>query len=110
MILHGQLCGNVGIIGPARLNYRVRDGNGCDPRGMITRKLETREWIPLLIPSKGSRVRQQKLCTAVKRPTIGWHTSSTSGRTTLCRKSVLRYGPCEPLLLFLKDGLRKFYD
>src|SRR2546422_6887733 len=58
------------IIGPARLNYRVRDGNGCDPRGMITRKLETRERIPLLIPSKGSRVRQQKLCTAVKRPTL----------------------------------------
>ena len=26
------------IIGPARLNYRVRDGNGCDPRGMATGK------------------------------------------------------------------------
>src|SRR5260370_27584081 len=24
------------IIGPARLNFRVRDGNGCDPRGMTT--------------------------------------------------------------------------
>ena len=24
------------IIGPARLNFRVRDGNGCDPRGLIT--------------------------------------------------------------------------
>src|SRR5436309_4479817 len=58
------------IIGPARLNYRVRDGNGCDPRGMITRKLETRERIPLLIPSNGSRVRQQKLCAAIKRPTL----------------------------------------
>src|ERR1700731_3357434 len=33
------------IIGPARLNFRVRDGNGCDPRGMITRKLlEIRSW------------------------------------------------------------------
>src|SRR3989441_1832180 len=31
------------IIGPARLNYRVRDGNGCDPRGVTTRKFETRE-------------------------------------------------------------------
>src|SRR6266705_6995241 len=47
------------IIGPARLNFRVRDGNGCDPRGMTTRKLETRVLIPKLIPSKGSRVRQQ---------------------------------------------------
>jgi hypothetical protein len=27
------------IIGPARLNYRVRDGNGCDPRGMTTGNL-----------------------------------------------------------------------
>ena len=25
-------------IGPARLNFRVRDGNGCDPRGNITGK------------------------------------------------------------------------
>ena len=35
------------IIGPARLNFRVRDGNGCDPRGMTTGKwqrLETRGW------------------------------------------------------------------
>src|ERR1700724_2419255 len=30
------------IIGPTRLNFRVRDGNGCDPRGLITRKLEAR--------------------------------------------------------------------
>src|SRR5260370_21592314 len=65
------------IIGPARLNFRVRDGNGCDPRGMTTRKLETRERIPELIPSKGSRVRQQKLAGI---------TSPTSGRTTLCGK------------------------
>src|ERR1700741_3789491 len=27
------------IVGPARLNFRVRDGNGCDPRGMITGNL-----------------------------------------------------------------------
>ncbi len=27
------------IIGPAGLNFRVRDGNGCFPRGMATRKL-----------------------------------------------------------------------
>ncbi len=27
------------IIGPTRLNFRVRDGNGCDPRGMTTGKL-----------------------------------------------------------------------
>ena len=26
-------------IGPARLNFRVRDGNGCDPRGKLTGKL-----------------------------------------------------------------------
>src|SRR6202021_3670762 len=29
-------------IGPARLNFRVRDGNGWDPRGMVTGKLERR--------------------------------------------------------------------
>ena len=28
-------------IGPASLNFRVRDGNGWDPRGMLTGKLET---------------------------------------------------------------------
>src|SRR5208282_226111 len=28
------------IIGPARLNFRVRDGNGCDPRGMTTGNLK----------------------------------------------------------------------
>src|ERR1700748_1203443 len=28
------------IIGPARLNFRVRDGNGCDPRGVITGNLK----------------------------------------------------------------------
>src|SRR5580693_5474249 len=27
-------------IGPTRLNFRVRDGNGCDPRGKLTGKLE----------------------------------------------------------------------
>src|SRR5438105_14593882 len=27
-------------IGPAGLNFRVRDGNGCDPRGTGTDKLE----------------------------------------------------------------------
>ncbi len=26
-------------IGPARLNFRVRDGNGCDPRGKLTGKI-----------------------------------------------------------------------
>ena len=26
-------------IGPARLNFRVRDGNGCFPRGKITGNL-----------------------------------------------------------------------
>ena len=27
-------------IGPAGLNFRVRDGNGCGPRGMTTRKVK----------------------------------------------------------------------
>ena len=26
-------------IGPTRLNFRVRDGNGCDPRGKLTGKI-----------------------------------------------------------------------
>ena len=29
-------------IGPARLNFRVRDGNGCSPRGIFTGKLSKR--------------------------------------------------------------------
>src|SRR5229473_4931194 len=34
------------IIGPAGLNFRVRDGNGCDPRGVATRKAVIRAcWI-----------------------------------------------------------------
>ena len=28
-------------IGPERLNFRVRDGNGCDPLGITTEKLVT---------------------------------------------------------------------
>ena len=27
-------------MGPAGLNFRVRDGNGCDPRGVITDKVD----------------------------------------------------------------------
>src|SRR6266700_7270354 len=40
------------IIGPAGLNFRVRDGNGCDPRGMTTRKfgsLAPKNWRTLRI-------------------------------------------------------------
>src|SRR5713226_1044596 len=70
------------MIGPARLNFRVRDGNGCDPRGMTTRKLETRVPIPMLIPSKRSRVRQQKLCAIAKRSTFGWHYKFDSSSNT----------------------------
>src|SRR6202045_5501845 len=57
------------IIRPARLNFRVRDGNGCDPRGMITRKLETRVLTP-----RSSRARiasaTTELCTVAKQPYI----------------------------------------
>ena len=31
------------IIGSSRLNFRVRDGNGCDPTDRITGKLFARE-------------------------------------------------------------------
>ena len=40
-------------IGPARLNFRVRDGNGWDPRGMVTGKLERR--LAGGFPAAGSR-------------------------------------------------------
>ena len=30
---------NCSIIGSSRLNFRVRDGNGCDPTDKITGKL-----------------------------------------------------------------------
>src|SRR6266849_4435787 len=40
------------IIGPAGLNYRVRDGNGCDPRGITTRKFEKVDLRPLRVESR----------------------------------------------------------
>src|SRR6267378_3129368 len=88
------------IIGPARLNFRVRDGNGCDPRGMTTGNTKLAYRFPMLIPGTRMRVRQQNLAGI---------TSSTRGRTPLCRKGVY-CDSCESHLLFLKDGLRKFYD
>ncbi len=36
-ICHTYACST---IGPTRLNFRVRDGNGCDPRGKLTGKVE----------------------------------------------------------------------
>src|ERR1700732_4931153 len=71
------------IIGPTRLNFRVRDGNGCDPRGITTRnllaranrrELNNRIWLAL----------QVRLF--IERTVTFW------------------------LCVFPKDGLGKFYD
>src|SRR6202167_1512711 len=70
------------IIGPARLNFRVRDGNGCDPRGMITRKLETRVPIP-----SSSRARIASATTETVRPLSG----PTLGCHLQVRLSIERY-------------------
>jgi hypothetical protein len=36
-------------IGPVRLNFRVRDGNGCDPHGKLTGKIvKSRSWRSLM--------------------------------------------------------------
>ena len=80
------------IIGPARLNFRVRDGNGCDPRGMATGKflkssLENSELAP-----------QMRLSLTTELA----NTSSTRSRTNCESQGVL--------VTFLNDGLRKFYD
>src|SRR5262250_2750924 len=90
------------IIGPARLNFRVRDGNGCDPRGITTgnflraggkrRKLKPPCSKPAGAPEK-LRAWQQKLAGI---------TSSTRIEQTAEAKLASR--------CFLKDGLRKFYD
>src|ERR1700731_238696 len=88
------------IIGPARLNFRVRDGNGCDPRGMTTgnsklayrfpcssraweRECDNRIWLALQV-----------------RLVVELH----------CAEKAFYCDSCESHLLFLKDGLRKFYD
>src|SRR6266581_6371569 len=91
------------IIGPARLNFRVRDGNGCDPRGMTTGNSKLANGFPSSSRA-GSRVRQQNLCAVVNDRQLAGITSPTASRTTLCRKGVCAF------LHFLKDGLRKFYD
>ncbi len=63
------------IIGPAGLNFRVRDGNGCDPRGMATRKFfRSRGCRPLgahrytSLMSPGERFRNARSGCARRRP------------------------------------------
>src|SRR5207248_11505944 len=53
-------------IGPARLNCRVRDGNGCDPRGMITGNLalSTQPWA--LSPSQDERLESSQCAASVR--------------------------------------------
>src|SRR5262250_2268180 len=63
------------IIGPTRLNFRVRDGNGCSPRGITTGNF--------LMPEARGKTKHSCLKPAgaqkVARLTteIGWHRSGS---------------------------------
>jgi|SRR5580704_6636043 hypothetical protein len=90
------------IIGPARLNFRVRDGNGCDPRGMTTGNLGKLAALAISVISNQISVREERSCasevfgkdwrgaTRAPRTTI-WlaNTSSARCRTiTVCYKTL----------------------
>jgi hypothetical protein len=56
------------IIGPARLNFRVRDGNGCDPRGMTTGKS-----VPEVFKTSGQiRNHRDETRSAMATTVVGW--------------------------------------
>src|ERR1700730_11236515 len=61
------------IIGPARLNFRVRDGNGCDPRGITTRNF-------LL----AAEIRFSRISRSERDNRFGWHYRSDSKSNALC--------------------------
>ncbi len=95
---------------------------------MITRKLETRELIP-----RSSRARNAsattEVCATAKRsvimcdreaidnyvrplsgPTLGWLYKFDSPSNVTAAELAFSSDSCEPVLLSLKDVLRKFYD
>src|SRR5258705_8217511 len=85
------------IIGPARLNFRVRDGNGCDPRGMTTGNLRKRFALGDQISGSKSEAALRKLSEKIGAAPLGrrgqqsWlaNTSSARCRTiTVCYKTL----------------------
>src|SRR5579859_1209041 len=106
-------------IGPARLNFRVRDGNGCDPRGMITgnflkysvyrprfcvkpgtnRNFEVVS-INWTAPPKKMRRHEQQNLAGIQVRALFWSESNNTAK----KQGVACFN------YSLKDGLRKFYD
>jgi hypothetical protein len=69
------------IIGPARLNFRVRDGNGCDPRGMTTGK--TMKLYELRSPDISAQISGKKLGDASKAFQLKFARRNQAPRTTV---------------------------
>src|SRR5436309_6276004 len=89
------------IIGPARLNFRVRDGNGCDPRGIATGNLKLANGFLSSSRAKDRECDNRVRLALQVRQQVEQHCAE---------KALLACDSYESHLRFLKDGLRKFYD
>src|SRR5258705_10000451 len=86
------------IIGPARLNFRVRDGNGCDPRGMTTGNLGKR----LAIRYQITDIRKQERSCASKAFGKDWRGATGAPRTTVLAGEY-KFGPLPNNYCVLQD-------
>jgi hypothetical protein len=86
---------------------------------MITRKLETRVLIPSSSRARIASATTEILCDReaidndvrpLSGPTFGWLYKFDSPSNVTAAELAFSSDSCEPVLLFLKDGLRKFYD
>src|SRR5260370_31922959 len=86
------------IIGPARLNFRVRDGNGCDPRGMTTGNLRKR----FALGDQISDIRKQERSCASKAFGKDWRGATGAPRTTVLAGEY-KFGPLPNNYCVLQD-------
>jgi hypothetical protein len=89
------------IIGPARLNFRVRDGNGCDPRGMTTGNLEKLAALAISVISNRISVREERSCAS---EVFGkdWRGATRAPRTTVL-VGEYKFGPLPNNYCVLQD-------
>ena len=111
------------IIGPARLNFRVRDGNGCDPRGMTTGKS-----LPEVFKTSGQIRNHRDETRSAMATTVlaGEYKFGPLPNNYCVLQDVADWSSCQPAMNFISvtptpeggrtmscrinDGLSKFYD
>ena len=74
------------IIGPARLNFRVRDGNGCDPRGMTTGNLKKFSLVRFSVLSQNQQARNFEVGSDISQRRIRKASPRTGRYTRSCRQ------------------------